>query len=269
MADSDVGKVPPEWLLDRFPVKPSGAPSLKWTERHREASEPIDLWCINLNDSNLDARLDILSEDEQQRMNKFAFAQGRNSFARSRCALRLILSDCLSHPAGEIKFNYNEHGRPQLATPALSNIQFNLSHSKDMALIALAKGRQVGVDINYLGQTREWQPIARRSFSEAEQHSLFALAESCQDEMFYRTWSQKEAYTKAMGDGFSYGFSKFSVVVDSSGAAGLLADDKHPDSVDEWTIATIDAGEGHVAALAYDGPAAVEIRGWKFCCDKW
>ena len=99
---------------------------------------------------------------------------------------------------------------------------------------------------------------------------LFALPKSQQEEAFYRTWTQKEAYTKALGDGFTYGFQAFTVVVNIDGSTGLLADDKHPDTISDWHISSIghygSQDNWYVAALAYEG-AEVEIRRQEFVPD--
>jgi len=225
----------------------------------------IDIWRVDLSNTKLDSYQAILSIDEKQRADKFIFDKDRGDYSRCRCSLRLILARCLSYPAAEIVFRYGEHGRPELQVPAVEDFQFNLSHSGHMALIAVSRGRNVGVDLNYLGQKRQWQPIAKRSFSPAEQVLLFRLPEVLRETMFCRIWSQKEAYSKALGDGFSYGFQNFTVAVDVNGTTGLLADTRQPQFVDDWTILNIDAGEDWMAALAYNGRhSEVSIRQWEF-----
>ena len=224
----------------------------------------IDLWRVDLNDPDLEQQ-GILTDDEYRRADKFAFDTGRNNFVRSRCTLRRILAGCLDCPANRIEFRFNEHDKPELAVPDIG-VQFNLSHSADIALIGVGKDRRIGVDVNYMGRTSGWKAIAKRTFTVTEQTSFFAQPEEAQEEIFYHVWSQKEAYTKAIGDGFSYGFKNFTVVVDAGGRAGLLADDKSPGSVDEWNIVFIDVGSSCVAALAYDGSNKPGIRRWKFVC---
>jgi 4'-phosphopantetheinyl transferase len=223
----------------------------------------IDVWRVDLSNSKLDAQRTILSDDEIQRAEKFVFDKDRNTFVRSRCALRLILARCLSEQANNIKFCYGEHGRPDLDPPASASVSFNLSHSGDMALVAVTRGRTVGIDLNRLGQTREWQAVAKRSFSVAEQALLLRLPEALRERAFYRIWSQKEAYSKALGAGFSYGFQNFTVAVDGSDATGLLSDDKQA-QIDNWNITPVDAGDDWIAALAYEGSSVIKPRLWDF-----
>lgn len=226
-------------------------------------AEFIDLWRVDLSNPDL-GRPDILSDDECRRADKFAFDAGRNNYVRSRCTLRRILAGCLGCAADKIEFCYNEHDKPELAMADVDMVQFNLSHSGGTALIGVAKNRRVGVDVNSLGRNSGWTAIAKRTFSATEQASFFAQPEESQEEVFYRVWSQKEAYTKAIGDGFSYGFKNFSVVVDAGNRAGLLADDKSPASVRQWSIVSIDVGSNFVAALAFDGANSPVIRRWEF-----
>jgi len=120
------------------------------------------------------------------------------------------------------------------------------------------------VDVNHLNRTTGWEAIAKRTFSIAEQEAFAGLPHHSQEETFYRVWSQKEAYTKAFGCGFSYGFRNFSVLVAATGEAGLLADEKSPDLVDQWNIVPVEAGTNLVAALAYDGTSTPVIRQWTF-----
>ena len=242
----------------------------------------IELWQVDLSDSNIDRYRAILSDDESQRAKKFVFPAASNSFARSRCALRLILAGRLNCQAGKIVFRYEEHGKPALMEPAADDLGFNLSHSQDIGLIAVGKDRRVGIDLNRIGgrsdgKATDWVPIAKRSFSQHEQKLLYALPPGEREFAFYRIWTQKEAYTKALGDGFSYGFQTFSVVVKAGdgeiygadGPGGLLADVNHPEETGQWHIVSIGNYSAkdtrYVAALAYDG-AKAELRQLKFRC---
>ena len=207
---------------------------------------------------------ELLSADELARADKFAFSNDRNRFVRSRSALRLILSRYVDCQAGEVEFCYNEHGKPELFFPLTKDPGFNLSHTEEVAIIAIAKGRNVGVDVNTLqravGQNLEWVPVVKRSFSIAEQSGLFALPVAEQERMFYRIWSQKEAYTKAIGEGYRYGFQTFTVAVEHGGSTALIADEKNPQFVGEWQLASVDIGSNLIAALACDGPQMPQIR---------
>jgi 4'-phosphopantetheinyl transferase len=233
----------------------------------------IDLWRVDISNPELDRHQQCLSADERQRADKFLRNNVRNTFVRSRCALRLILARCIYRQApapthaGAIEFRYGDRGKPELASPALEDFQFNLSHSENIALIVVSKNRRVGIDINNLSPSIDWRAIARRSFSSSELNLLFKVSELDQEKTFHRIWTQKEAYTKAIGDGYAHGFKKFSVVVDADDGSSLLDDDSHFHSAHEWNITSINAGSNCVAALAYAGPPVTKIRQWEFCID--
>jgi 4'-phosphopantetheinyl transferase len=231
----------------------------------------IDLWRVDISNPELNRHQECLSSDEHQRADKFILENIRNTFVRSRCALRLVLARCLAHQAPTqaraIEFRYGNQGKPELASPAVDDFQFNLSHSADIALIAVAKGRRVGVDVYNFSQSVDWRPIAKRSFSTYEISQLAKLPDAIQEKAFHKIWTQKEAYTKAIGDGYAYGFQAFSVVVDSDGSSGLLNDDSHSQSDQVWNITSVNAGGNCVAALAYEGTPVTKIRQWEFCID--
>lgn len=234
----------------------------------KECPNDIDIWRVDLADGAIDNSIEILSTDERQRADKFVFPKDRNSFSRSRCALRFVLANYLNCRADGIQFHYAEHGKPELSEPAPDQLSFNLSHDGDIALIAIAHARRVGVDVNRLGRmegTTAWVPIAKRSLSLKEQKLLFALPQLEQEEAFFRIWTQKEAYTKARGDGFTYGFQNFTVQVNEG--AGLVEDDKHPEAIGQWHIASIgpyeNKGHRYVASLSYEG-ARSSIRQREF-----
>lgn len=240
-------------------------------------TDVIDLWRVDLSKPELD-RQALLSNDEIQRADKFVLDHIRNTFVRSRCALRLVLSQYLNKHAAALEFSYGRQGKPELSTsgvsspgissPRVSDIHFNLSHSENLALIGVAKGRRVGVDLHNPSRISDWNPIAKRSFSSLELAGLLALPSVDQELAFHRIWTQKEAYTKAIGDGYAYGFQKFSVLVNTGGDSGLVNDEINPESVSQWNIQSINAGSGCVASLAYDGIQIAKIRQWEFCIDQ-
>ncbi|MFP6808179.1 MAG: 4'-phosphopantetheinyl transferase superfamily protein [Pseudomonadales bacterium] len=232
----------------------------------------IDIWRIDLNSpGSSDASVlddTHLSEDELLRAGKFVFPIDRNTFARSRSALRIILSRYLECTAADIVFQYNEQGRPSLTGDQFGQIAFNLSHIRELALIAVTTNCKIGVDLIRLhqdnGRALDWIPIARRSFSRDEQRHLFNLPKENQEPMFHRIWGQKEAYTKAIGEGFQYGFQKFSVAVNGAGETALISDDVNPQSIVRWTLTEIDAGDEYLAIVAHDGAPTTTIRQLQF-----
>lgn len=154
----------------------------------------------------------LLSEDEQQRANRFHFPIHRQRFIASRSMLRTILSLYLDYSSKNIIFGYGEHKKPYLHTPNQSQIQFNLAHSDNMAIYALTLNYAVGIDIEKI-KPSDYQAIAKRYFSSPENEALMALPIDKQLQGFYRIWSRKEALIKASGKGLSLPLSTFSVSI--------------------------------------------------------
>lgn len=172
----------------------------------------LDIWEIPLSFADT---LSILSKDELERYNKFVFAKHKRRFALARIALRKILSQYIKIPAQDIysqqfdfqqsakniKFYYSDYGKPFLH--AQHNIQFNLSHSKDLAILAITKNHAIGVDIEYFSP-RPYLGIAKHLFSNEEINALTNLPPSLTSLAFFAIWAQKEAIMKAVGLGLSY-----------------------------------------------------------------
>jgi len=206
----------------------------------------IDIWQIDLKDTNLH-HLEYLSEDELMRAQKIIHQSGKDRFIRSRCSLRYILAQSLQVAPASLVFEYGEKGKPMLSHPYDSQLEFNLSHDTDKALIALARERQLGIDISDVNRSTNNIAISKRNFSDKEHTFLLSHAADEIPQQFHSIWSRKEAYTKAIGRGYAYGFKNFTV----SSEFGLIEDVLNKDACDQWTILPINTGSDTVAALAH------------------
>lgn len=235
------------------------------------SSAEIHVWRFDFTDS--DAQLAMLKEtlstDEQQRAEKIIFDDKRRQYVSARGVLRKILAKYIGVKPIELEFENGEHGKPSLSGYP-SNIEFNLSHSESMGLIALTKNQRVGVDVDRIGRSTDWQKIAKRTFSQAEQQQLFSLADADQERAFIRLWTCKEAYTKGFGDGFSYGFKNFSVAL-TPADAHLTSDDIHPERVSLWHLAELELEVPNLGCLAVEKTALnrrqAELKGYYFAYD--
>ncbi|MGB3615580.1 MAG: 4'-phosphopantetheinyl transferase superfamily protein [Elainellaceae cyanobacterium] len=147
-------------------------------------------------------RMDLLSADELARVNRLRTAAACR-FAVARSTLRLILSQYLNCQAETIAFAYGDRGKPCLSLPVHRphHLQFNLSHSRDVAVYALTDQGAIGVDVEYVRPVPSLTKLARRYFSPQECASLDNLTDQQQRQHFFYLWTQKEAYVKATGDG--------------------------------------------------------------------
>jgi 4'-phosphopantetheinyl transferase len=190
-----------------------------------------------------------LSVQENARAEKFKFHNDREKYIVTHGVLRVILSLYADVAPEELKFAENRYGKPELVHPTRSNLTFNLSHSHEMALIGITRGRQIGVDIEYVKNNFEWKEIIERFFSPREVQMINALPKDLQHRAFFTCWTRKEAYVKATGKGLSLSLSEFDVSP-VPGAATLLLSHKE---ASEWSMKEVDVAESYVATVAVEG----------------
>jgi 4'-phosphopantetheinyl transferase len=146
------------------------------------------------------------------RASRFHFEKDRIYFTRCRSALRSLLAGYLAIPATEIRFECLTSGKPQLAAEQNPRtLQFNVSHSANMALIAVGSERRLGVDIEKIRSEVDTASLAERFFSLRERAGLQALPDHLRVPGFFACWTRKEAFLKATGDGLSFPLVDFSV----------------------------------------------------------
>jgi 4'-phosphopantetheinyl transferase len=154
-----------------------------------------------------------------------------------------------------LRFHYNAQGKPTVAHPTAStSFSFNLSHSGEVALCAIAGFETVGVDVEAVRESRELVGIARRFFSVAEQEALLALPPEQQCAAFYQCWSSKEALLKAWGTGLATPLDRFDVSV-APGETSVLSIALPEWSGTPWCLYPVVVPEGFAATLALPAPA--------------
>lgn len=161
----------------------------------------VDIWSIKLTDNTYDtaALITLLDQREQKRYQRL-HPNHQHRYLLSHYACRQILSRYCQIAANEILFNLNQHGKP---TVTGSDIQFNLSHSHDLAIVAISASNDIGVDVEYLKPKPHWQKLAKRFFNPDEIDYLNQQAEDRQLMAFFQLWTRKEAFIKALGTGLS------------------------------------------------------------------
>ena len=226
----------------------------------------IHLWRFSLDvaPSALEGCRQRLNGEEQQRADRFFREIHRNRFAVGRGRLRLLLARYLNTDPEALDFTYNDQGKPSVDFGQPNGeYAFNLSHSGDQALLAVAGFSTVGIDIEACRESRDLLPIARRFFSTAEQAELLALPPEQHNAAFYQCWSSKEALLKAWGTGLSTPLDKFSVGV-TPGEVGLRAIDLPAWSACPWNLYQVLVPEGYAAAVAVPGDATgIRTRIWQ------
>lgn len=218
----------------------------------------VDIWRITLDlpASTVNLLESTLSEDERDRAARFRFPEGRQRYIAAHASLRDILARYLDFEPGQLRFYVNEYGKPALQNHEL---EFNLSHSGDRALVALTLGHNVGVDVERIRAELERDKIAGRFFSPKETDELMAFPPDQRDLAFFNCWSRKEAYIKALGLGLSLPLDSFDVSLDEP--AILRATRPDPDEAARWTLLSLQVEPGYTAAVAVEGQC-LEFRLW-------
>ncbi|MCG8365690.1 MAG: 4'-phosphopantetheinyl transferase superfamily protein [Pseudanabaenales cyanobacterium] len=214
----------------------------------------IHIWRANL---DLPAVLispfgQTLSTDEWQRAQRFHFERDRRRFIAGRSILRTILSRYLALAPSQIEFCYGPHGKPSLAdTCSEQSLCFNLSHSADLALYAVTRDRQIGVDIEQMRRV-EAEQLAQRFFSPREYAVINALPPERQQTAFFQLWTCKEAALKATGKGIA-GLDQVEASLGVEKPTQLIRLNGDSLSLDSWSIQQLTPAPGYVASLAAEG----------------
>lgn len=196
----------------------------------------------------------VLSEEERSRAGRFVFDRDREHFVVARGLLRRLLGRYLDRDPASIEFRYSAFGKPELSGAlAAEGFRFNLSHSGGLALYALAREREIGVDIEQFRDNLDEMEIAERFFSRAEVAALRALPPSAENKGFFTCWTRKEAYIKAKGEGLSTPLDRFDVSLAPGQPARLLMTREAPEERERWSLREIDPGPGYTAAIAVEG----------------
>jgi len=229
--------------------------------------DEVHVWVASLNqhEEEIAAFRALLNADELVRADRFTFAKGRRQFTVARGLLRMLLGQYLDTDPTQIEFNYNSYGKPGLAGDrAEQGLQFNLSHSGELVLYALAHGREVGIDVETIRPDFAADAIAARFFAPAERDALKALDPNVRIQAFFDCWTRKEAFIKARGKGLSIGLDTFEVSVDPASRAALLVTHDDPDEATRWALHALAPGPGYAGALAVAGGAdcRVEVKTW-------
>ena len=183
--------------LSPFWSETSGSEVLRQNEIH--------VWLVGVDDGSFCIRCgtDLLSSDGQERAARFKFQNDRRRYVADHAALRSILSIYVNNPARDLQFAEGPYGKPKLApNQAKNKFEFNLSHSHEVALVAVTQGREIGVDVEWV-RDFAFDEVAQRFFTTKEMAALHRLPLHLQREAFYKCWTSKEAFLKAKGTGLS------------------------------------------------------------------
>jgi 4'-phosphopantetheinyl transferase len=197
---------------------------------------------------------EFLSEIEVERADRYYFDRDRNRFIIARSVLRQLLGVYLHLDPRVIDFVYGPQGKPDVvASQNSSRLRFNLSHSGELALVAVSLNLELGVDVEQIRPDFAALEIAARFFSPEEYAKLEALLPDARVEAFFNCWTRKEAYIKARGEGLSIPLDSFHVAFVPGEEPALLQVKTGHDRPSRWRFHTLHPGHGYKAALAVEG----------------
>lgn len=203
-------------------------------------------------DTSLDPFSTLLSPDEQVRAARFRFEKDTRRFTVTRASARSILARYLAGSARDLQFEYTKLGKPSLTSASL-NIDFSVSHSGELAMLAIALEHSIGVDLEFTRRDVEIEKLSERFFSTTERESIRALSGADRVAAFFRCWTCKEAFLKAQGVGLSRSLDSFDVEVDIRRPARLLATRPDTSEAAAWSLHQIQTAVDYAAAVAVQG----------------
>lgn len=227
--------------------------------------DEVHVWRADLDPpaSRFQQLAQTLSPDEQSRAERFYFEQHRHHFIAGRGILRTILGRYLGIEPRCVQFCYEPHGKPVLAeTSGGSMLWFNLSHSNGLALYAVTRDRQIGVDLEYIRPISDAEQIALRFFSAGEYAMITSLPANQKQEAFFRYWTCKEACLKATGDGLAQ-LHQIEVSLMPGEPVSLLNITSGPQTAQGWVLQELTPASNCVAAVAVVGQGW-HLRRWQF-----
>lgn len=234
-------------------VSPESFPTL--------GADEVHVWQSRLSEqaARLAALRPLLNAQERQRASRFRADRDRDDYTVARGLLRMLIGRYENVDPRDVAFEYAEQGKPALAR-VRSGLEFNVSHSRDLALFAFARARRVGVDVEALKRGVDHEDIARRFFTPAESSALRSLPPARRPRAFFDFWVRKEAALKAWGTGFSLALDRFEVLPAGRATHRLECPHEIADLPRDWTIRPLHPASGYRAALVVEGGACALRR---------
>jgi len=220
------------------------------------AGANVDVWTIHLDvpETSVSAAQQFLSPDELVKANAFRNEQAQRNYIIAHAALRQILAGRLQTNPAEITFLNGPQGKPALAGTLAGRLEFNLTHSGNLALVAVTSGAEVGIDVETMRAMPDALRLAERFCSATESDALSALPIGEQAASFLNLWTRKEAFVKANGLGIVNALTRFEVTMGAE--AKVKSIDGDPRLAAQWTLHSFQPAPCYIAAVAVRSPAA-------------
>jgi 4'-phosphopantetheinyl transferase len=223
--------------------------------------DEVHVWwtALTLPDAVIKSLSELLSLDERERGSRFKVALPAKRFAAGRAFLRLALGRYLQARPHSVQFETSAYGKPALA--GSSDLRFNLSHSEDVGVVAITRGRQIGVDVERIRAEVNARELSDRFFSVPEADWVRSTAGSELMLRFFTCWTAKEAYVKASGEGLSRPLRNFSVMPGPRYPGLQLTVFDDPEESQRWTMLQLQPAPDFCGALAIEGQNSTVRQG--------
>jgi len=219
----------------------------------------VQLWCLAL------PRLAplaphcaaLLDEAEAQHASRFHFERDRLRHVLVHGVLRHLLGEALGVAAAGLRWRLGEHGKPALAPGAGRDLRFNISHAGDWFYLALAVGRELGVDVERQRPEIVDELLPSLHFTAGELAWIKGHCGPARSTAFFAAWARKEAALKAWGTGLSLALDRFDITPGQPPIAPLAAPAELAAASAAWTVRDVPAPAGYSAALVAEGEPPV------------
>jgi 4'-phosphopantetheinyl transferase len=210
------------------------------------------LW-LTASDPVVEDFCSTLSLEERRRAERFRFENLKRSYTLSRGGLRILLAHYLRCSPSAVELICGPKGKPELRDS--SPLRFNTTHSGQMTVYAFTLGCELGVDVERFRKLGDSESIAKRYFSPGEVSDLLTLKADDKEMAFFRCWTRKEAYVKAIGEGLSVPLNRFQVTLLPGDPARFVQIASEMGTASDWSLHHLELAPGYVGALAYrDSP---------------
>ena len=192
----------------------------------------------------------LLGEEEKQRLERFHFKKDQHNYLISHALVRLVLSEYADLKPEAWQFQKNSHGRPDIKQAANdTSLKFNLTHTKGLCACVVTCGAECGIDAEIVNRKNNLKKIAQRMFADSELDTMKSLHGWEFREAFFRFWTLRESYVKALGTGLAGSSKAFHFCIDDKAEIEFKNSEADLDK-EQWQFALLEPTENHIAAVA-------------------
>lgn len=228
--------------------------------------DEVHVWraALDCSPSQVQKLCQVLSSDEMASGSRIRLPDHRARFLVAHGLLRIILGHYAGRQPAELQFLRGPQGKPFLQPQTgRGDVRFNMSHSGGLALYALTRGREIGIDVEQINPDFKVEEVIKHTLSPHELVTINRLPPEAKRDMFFRHWTLKEAFLKGTGLGLSLSPDQVAVSLTGNGSQVELETSGPPGESSDWSLHVLDPGPGFAGALAVEG------HGQRLQCCQW